>query len=256
MNEDATITFKRSRFRIGRVVWTIMWLFLLFLLGVMTGLITLLELPFRLVFGCLIHLWNLAPSLLLQWRALLLPLACLVIALPLAHYFLRWFADFHGRTAWRISHTVAIVALLFAGSAAAIAMSGITHQAAWIADVPWWSDRGRSDSIEAMVRIRNLQPAFAGFHSEHGRYPESLNELAGRISDFEHGTTMPSGLVGIPEPFIYLKPEPMASDGTPVPMLVSPLLRRGRVAVGFTDHSIRMLPAEQLEPILNRELKP
>jgi hypothetical protein len=256
MNEDGPIQAKPCRFRIGRALWTAMWLFLLFLLLTMSGLVTTLELPFRLAFGCLIHLWNLAPSLLSRWQALLLPLACLAISLPLAHRFIVWFAVSNGRAGWRISHSVAVISLLFAGSAAAIAMSGITHQMAWLADTPWWSNRNRSDSLEARMKIRNIQMAIAEFHSEHGRYPESLGELADRMPDFERESTMPAGLAGLPEPFIYLKPEAGAAENRPVPMLVSPSLKLGRVVVTFTDQSTQILRAKQFESILNKEVKP
>jgi hypothetical protein len=254
--EDGHIEAKPSRFRIGRVVWTVMWMFLLLLILGETGLVTLVELPLRLVFGCLIHIWNLAASMLSRGQSLLLPLACLAISLPLAHRFIAWFASSNGRAAWRISHSIAVISLLFAGSAAAIAMSGITHQMAWLADAPWWNDRSRRDSTEAMMKIRNLQMVIAEFHSEHGRYPESLRELADRVSNGEHETTMPSGLAGVPEPFIYLKPGADAGEEPPLPMLVSPILKFGRVAVGFTDHSTRALHVEQLESILNREVNP
>ncbi len=255
MNEDGPIKTKPSRFRIGRVVWTAMWLFLLLLFLGATGMVTLVELPFRLVFGFLIHLWNLAPFLLSQWQALLLPLACLAISLPLAHRFIVWLAAFNGKVAWRLPHSIAALSLLLGGSAAAIAMSGITHQMAWLADVPWWNDRSRRDSTGAMMKIRNLQMVIAEFRSEHGRYPESLVELADRIVNFERETMIPSGLAGLPEPFLYLKPEADALNEPPVPVLVSPFLKHGRVAVGFTDHSISMLRVEQFESILKKEPK-
>jgi hypothetical protein len=254
--EDGHIEAKPSRFRIGSVVWTIVWSLVIFFLLTTTGLITVIEVPFRLVFGCLIHLWNLVPSLLFQWQSLLLPLACLAISLPLAHRFIAWFAVSNGRAAWRISHSIAVIFLLFAGSAAAIAMSGITHQMAWLADAPWWNDRNRRDSTEAMMKIRNLQMVITEFHFEHGRYPESLVELADRIPNFGRGTTMPSGLAELPEPFVYLKPEADAAEDPPLPMLVSPILKFGRVAVGFTDHSTQALHVKQLESILDKEVKP
>ena len=256
MKEDGSSESRLSRFHIGRVLWTAMWLFLLFLLLTMTGLITVSELPLRLVFGCLIHLWNLTPSLLSRGQALLLPLACLAISLPLAHRFIAWFAASNGKASWRISHSIAVISLLLAGSAAAIAMSGITHQMAWLGNTPWWSNRNRSDSLEAMIKMRNLQLTIAGFHSERGRYPESLGELADRIPNFERDSTMPAGLAGLPEPFIYLKPEADAAESPPVPMLVSPFLKFGRVVVTFTDQSTKILHAKQFESILNKEVKP
>ncbi|MCW1912576.1 hypothetical protein OJ996_03255 [Luteolibacter sp. GHJ8] len=231
-------------------------MFLLLLVGAIIDLLPLLELPFRLVFGCLFHFWNLVPPMLSQWKAVASPFVSLAIILPLAHHFFRWFAISRGRTLWRFSHSLAIVALLFAGSAAAIAMSGITHQAAWMADVPWWNHRGRGEVSEAMSRIRDLQVAMAEFYSEHGRYPESLSELESRIEGFGRASTMPAGLAGIPESFVYLKPETMEAAAPPLPILVSPLLGSGRVAVGFNDHSVKALHVEDLESILNRGLRP
>lgn len=49
-----------------------------------------LEIFLHLIAGSFIHTWKNLPPFFSQWRAALLPLACLVVAVLLAHRFIRW----------------------------------------------------------------------------------------------------------------------------------------------------------------------
>jgi hypothetical protein len=202
-----------------------------------SGLITALELPLRLALGWTWHLAQAVPVLLPQWPALMVPLGCLALATWLVHRFIRWWLAAKGSAIdWRGRHTLSATALVLLGAAAAIALSGVVHQAVWLADAPWWVNRGRfTERTEAMSKIRQLHLAIAEFRGEHGRHPESLVELE----------TNPKLLSQAPEPgaptepILYLKPyEELPEDpgGDGMVILVSPPLGSDResIVVGFT----------------------
>lgn len=222
-----------------------------------SGLITFLEFPLRLAFGWIWHLVQGVPVLLPQWPELLLPLACLAVATWLAHRFIRWWLAAKGSALdWRGRHTVSAAAIILLGSAAAIALSGVAHQAVWLADAPWWTNGGRAyERTEAMNKIRQLHRALVDFESEHGRPPDSLEELDPAINRRLFHQSPSAGEP--PEPIVYLKP----GDSDPATVvLVSPLLEslRERVVVGFRSGEAKSLPVRpgQLEEILETRREP
>jgi len=225
-----------------------------------SGLITALELPLRLMLGWAWHLIQAAPALLPLWPKLLLPLGCLALATWLVHRFIRWWITTKGQSLdWRPRHTVSATLLVLLGAAAAIALSGVVHQAVWLADAPWWTNRGRPvERVEAMSKIQQLHIAIIDFQGEHGRYPESLSELELK-NTFQLLYQSPAR--GEPtEPFLYLKPRDgmVEGDEDGSIILVSPLLGpdRDRVAVGFTSGATRSLLSEQLPEILETRRMP
>ncbi|MCW1922359.1 hypothetical protein OKA05_07325 [Luteolibacter arcticus] len=224
-----------------------------------TGLLTLLELPLRLAFGGIWHFAQAIPGLLPQWHKLLLPLGCLMLATWLVHRFIRWALAAKGSTIdWRARQTLSATLLVLLGSAAAIALSGVVHQAIWLADAPWWRNSGRfAVRSDAMNKIKQLHLAILDFENEHGRYPDSLAELK----------TNPKLLYQSPdegepsEPIIYLKPREAPTetdDDVDSAILVSPLLGTDRkwVVVGFTSGAARSLPHQQLPEIFETRLNP
>jgi hypothetical protein len=227
-----------------------------------SGLITALELPLRLLLGWAWHLVQAAPALLLQWHKLLMPLGCLALAMWLVHRFIRWWISAKGsKVDWRTGNTLAAIFLLLLGSAAAIALSGVVHQAVWLADVPWWSNGRRSERRESMGKIQQLHLAIFNFHDRHGRFPDSLAELDLKQSanllyqSPAHGEP--------PEPIIYLKPLEMPTildrgDKDDIIILVSPLLEedRDRIAVGFISGATRSMYRHQLPETLETRRMP
>lgn len=225
-----------------------------------SGLITAFELPLRLLLGWAWHLVQAGPVLLPQWHKLLLPLGCLALATWLVHRFIRWWIAAKGSKAdWRTGHTLAATFLLLLGSAAAIALSGVVHQAVWLAEAPWWTNGRSTERIEAMNKIRSLHAAIMEFDGEHGHYPDSLAEL-----DLKKAPDLlyQSPTRGEPmEPILYLKPRevpPPSDKDDGIAILISPLLGsdRNRVVIGFTSGAARIMYREQLPEILETRRMP
>ena len=234
---------------------------LLLLFAVCSGLITALELPLRLLLGWIWHLAPAVPLLLPQWPKLLLPLAGLALATWLVHRFIRWWLTAKGKALdWRARHTVSATSLVLLGAAAAIALSGVVHQAVWLADAPWWTNRGRFvERTEAAHKIRQLHIAIIEFEDGHGRYPDSLAELDLKENPQLLHQAPASGEP--PEPILYLKPREALvhrEGDNGIAMLISPLLgsQRDRVVVGFTSGATISYPRNQLPGILETRREP
>lgn len=241
-----------------RKSWTIrlaVWGFVVVFFGAASGLITLLEAPFRLVFGGAVHAWVTLPPLLPRWNELLMPLAALGLALFLADRFIRWALAAKGsELSWQGRHTVAATFLLLLGAAAAIAMSGIVHQVVWLGGESWWDGRGPGfQQSTAVSNARQILIALDAYEERNGRYPESLAEL-----------DLPDKLLrlpvrdrGLPEPFVYLKPADPLPAGDEIAVIASPVLPDlDRVAVGYLSGTATTVPANQLPTLLTRPLSP
>jgi hypothetical protein len=172
----------------------------------------------------------------------------------LFHRFVCWLTAARGNTAWRWAHSAAVVALLLSGSAAAIAMSGITHQLAWLAKEPWLMDRNRvTERTEALVRVRELLMATLEFRTEEDRYPDSLDELERFKPGIRPLLWIKVGGGAVPEKVIYLKPSPEDGEAgsAEVTLFISPALRPdGSVVIGRGDLSTAVIAGTKVEDIL------
>jgi hypothetical protein len=182
-----------------------------------------------------------------QWRSALLPLACLAAAVVLTHRFIRWWITSKDiRMSWRWGHTAAAALLLLLGSAAAIAMSGITHQAAWLFSSPWLvnisnKNGNKSRLAEAFNNARQIMLVLSEYEAEHGRYPDTLDEAVKALDVTPQLLWVQAGPGRPSEPFILLKPG-LIPTKMAEPVLVSPVIQPDdKVAVGYSDTSVRML---------------
>jgi hypothetical protein len=256
MNEERPLTpAQKARERI----YAIIAISLVVMFLACSGLITALELPSRLLLGWIVHLGNTLPVLYPQWHKLLLPLGCLALATWLVHHFIRWWISAKDSAIhWRARHTISATLLVLLGSAAAIALSGVVHQAVWLFDAPWWVNRGRfAIRSEATNNIRQLHLAILDFETEHGRYPDSLAEVKTnpKLLHLSPDRGEP------PEPILYLKPReaPVHSDpNEDIAILVSPLLGSDRewIVVGFTSGAAKTMLRQQLPEILETRRMP
>lgn len=250
VNQDGSVEMPRRKSWIIRLA---VWGFIVVFFGAATGLITLLEAPFRLVFGWALHAWVTLPPLLPRWNELLLPSAALGLALFLTNRFVRWALVAKGsKLPWQGRHTVLSTFLLLLGAAAAIAMSGIVHQIVWLGWEPWWGN-GRSQVTPAMSQTRQIVMWIHDFEEKNGRYPDSLEEL-------DLPTTLrvvPSRERGLQEPFVYLKPAGPLPAGEELPVLVSPLLPDSdRVVVGYLSGTTTSIQPDQLPNLLAQPRSP
>jgi hypothetical protein len=222
-------------------------LVLIFLMGFI-GVTFPIEIAFHLIAGPFIHAWKNLPPFVLQWRSSLLPLACLAVAILLAHRFICWWITSKDiRMSWRWGHTAAAVLLLLLGSAAAIAMSGITHQAAWLFSSPWLEDssnktRSKSRLAATMHDARQIMLVLNEYKAEHGRYPDTLDEAVKALDVSPKMLWVEAGLGRPRELFILLKPG-LVPTKMVEPVLISPPIQPdNKVAVGYSDTSVRIMP--------------
>lgn len=250
MSEERASSRKPKRHYIA---WALLILFLFTLIGLIPWLI---EMVMHLLIGFLIHAWKNLPPLMAQWPSLILPLACLLIAVALADHFVRWFLQ--GKllaNRWKAAHTIMATFLILLTVAAAIAMSGITHQSAWLAQEPWLRDRNAPIRAMAILNAGQVMKCLYVYQSKHQRYPDSLHELLAddellrpevlRVQTSDSETT---------DPFIFLKPGGVPSANSNDALIMSPILNSSRpvVIVGYEDTSVRVEPASAFETILKQ----
>jgi len=135
------------------------------------------------------------------------------------------------------------------GYGAAITLIGIAHQSSWLLAERWIDDGGPSrfsDVAGAMTKTKSLLSALEEFRGNHGHYPKTLRELEVPTELLLTETGYGAGL----EPFIYLKPGSQRPDGEGQPVIVSPMVGRRKVVVGFTSTTARMMTWEALEKML------
>ena len=251
---------ERKRSNVARVViYTLLFFPLAFIfLGFASRDQWMILLPFRLVFGWLIHATKALPHLFGKWEEAILPLGCLLMATVIAHRFVRrWVDEKFPKRTWRIRHTAGALSLLLLGSGAAIAASGVVHQMFWLAGGKVIENNRRADLTEAMSNGRQLMLALFEYQDKNDRYPESFEELVPEVIQhpvhLRQLSWLGRGDERVPEPWILLKPG--FSGETIVPVILSPIILSGKmpmVVVGYSDASVRSFRAVQINQILGQ----
>jgi hypothetical protein len=217
-------------------------------------------LPFRLVFGWLIHATKALPHLFGKWDEAILPLGCLLMAAVIAHRFVRRWVDekFPERT-WRIRHTAGALSLLLLGSAAAIAASGVVHQMFWLAGGKVIENKTWIEPVMAFSNGRQLMLALMEYHDAHGRYPDSFEQLGTQEGFDPESIRRLSWLESrdgkLPEPWLLLNPGFAEAELDTQPVILSPVMRKGQkvaLVVGYSDGSVRRVHVNQLKDILRQ----
>jgi hypothetical protein len=241
-NPGTSNGWKRIAGKVSRMFMILLIILILLLLTGFVGVSWPFEIVVHLLAGPFFHAAKNLPPFVVQWRSSLLPLACLAIAVVLAHRFIRWWiASKEIRISWRWRHTAAAAALLLSGSAAAIAMSGITHQAAWLFSSPWLESNRRIQQTVAVNHARQILLVLFEYETEHERYPATLDEAVKEFDVSPRILWVEAGPDSLREPFIFLKAGQPSSDRIE-PVIVSPLIQPGdRVAVGYSDGSVRSM---------------
>lgn len=240
------------------ILWGLLLLFLAVLFLSLTGGRTayIIEIPFHFICGWALHGWKALPPFSEKWEAALLPAGCILLAGVLLHRFIRrWAKEKRPSLEWRAKHTAAVMSLILLCSASAIATSGIVHQFFWLAGGKVIEDNRRTEMTVAMSNGRQLMMLLLEFYDKNGRYPHSFDELETEFESAYGGSRklwwVETGDGGIPEPFVLLRPGSDAIALDEEPLIVSPVLREGRmVLVGYGDTSVRMLPTSRLEEMM------
>jgi hypothetical protein len=232
-----------------RIVRFVCWFAGIAVLFAFFNILFVAEVPFRLLFGWLIHAQMTLPPYLANWSVFLLPLGCLVVAAILAHRFVGWWLKAkRANVSWRFGNTLAVMAIFLCCCGAGIAMSGMIHQLAWLSGDPLVHnasfDRYR---FHAYSQTKELLFALMTFQSEHGHYPDSLDELplSKEILWLETGDS------GMREHFLFLHPGETELVDEDMPLIVSPILEsRHSFVVGHASGACESLPERELDRII------
>lgn len=240
----------------GRSVGIALLLSFIFLFLPAIGNTSIGEILFRLVAGWAFHVRRNSPLLADYWSSLLFPLGCLVTGLWFFHRFAVWWL--HEKAPgvkWRPRHSMAALGILLGISGAAIAMSGITHQSAWMMSEQWTEDRGRKGIRSlAVSNAKILGLALFEYHDAHGRYPATLDELSKADNLVNRVIRMPATRNGLPEPFLFLKPGASEFSASNEVVLISPYIPESDCwVVGFGDASARPVNEPELNKLLIKE---
>jgi hypothetical protein len=219
----------------------------------------LFELPYHLVAGCVLHanraLSHFATDLPRLMFAAILPGLATVIALWGTHRLVLWWRRATGKIGgWRFTHTALAGLLLLLGSAAAIALSGVLHELAWLPQGKIVSSNHRMTRTMAMSDARMLGLSLFEFENEHGTYPSSLLDL--EKTEYAPPKLRRMMFVDLdppspPEPFIYLG-SGKTTAGNPSRLLaISPVIPEWDVFVVLRmDNSVTSMPASKFAEVV------
>lgn len=240
---------------VGGVVGLVL---LLLFLPMIARDVWLFQLPYHLVAGCVLHanraLSHFATDLPRLMSAAILPSLATVVALWGSHRLVLWWRRATGKGGgWRFTHTTLAGLLLLLGSAAAIALSGVLHELAWLPQGKITSSNYGMTRTMAVSDARMLGLSLFEYENEHGTYPSSLLDLEKteyappklRRMMFVDRPSYP------PEPFIYLKSGKAMGANPSGLLMISPVLPKDDVFVVLRmDNSVTSMPASKFAEVV------
>jgi hypothetical protein len=148
---------------------------------------------------------------------------------------------------WFIRHTMAIITLTLALFGAAIAVTAVGHQSAWLRREPLlFQSRGDMRMLSNAHSLCIALKAWAGDHD--GQYPSSLQQLSPHYLNqdaFTKSIFWSATPDGEPEPLVYLGGTLRESDSRDLPLLVSPRpFGSGRYLLARGDGAARAVSPE------------
>jgi hypothetical protein len=212
----------------------------------------LIEMPFHLIAGCLLHairaLDHFARNLPGLMKAAIFPFLATAIALWGVHRLILWWRLANGNDkGWYFKHTALAGSLVLLGSAAAIALSGIVHEAVWLPQGKIIQSNHKSTLTMAINNARQLGMALIEHEDEHDANPASLLDLDKLVM---HPVSLRRMMFvdldnpGPPEPFVLLKPgEKMSGNPSEILMIGPQMPERGDFVILRADNSVARLDA-------------
>ena len=240
---------------LSKIAWALLILFgILFLLLFLARDQWILELPFHLIAGCLLHairaLDHFARNLPGLMKVAVFPCLATAIALWGAHRLILWWRLAIGKDkGWHFKHTALAGSLVLLGSAAAIALSGIVHEAVWLPQGKIIQSNHRTPVIKAMSHARELGFALSEHENEHDANPASLLDLDKLVMDpisLRRMMFVDLDTQGPPEPFVLLNPGvKMVGNPSEIVMIGPQMPERGDFVILRADKSVTRLPASK-----------
>ncbi|BCU78478.1 hypothetical protein [Luteolibacter sp. LG18] len=214
----------------------------------------LYEIPFRILIGWAVHAMKLLSEIAPHGSTPLLSIGCLLVAILLGHRLTNWFRRARGiESHWKPVHTVIATTLLLLGAAAAISLSGVAHQLAWLRSAPMIVDRSRaSEASRASFNARQLWFPLVEYAEEHNRYPETLKDLV-------REQKLPASILqatrsrsGPTDSFVLLLPgqEPGESSNRPLVIAAISDEKGNQLLVLRESGETQILPVEKTDQIL------
>lgn len=210
-----------------------------------------LQLPYHLLIGWALHgakaLSHFLSNVDRLASAAALPCAAALVALFGFHRLVLWWRQATGRSGeWRIKHTALAGVLALLGSSAAIALSGVLHEAVWLPQGKVIQSNHSSTRMLALNDARNLGFHLFDYQDEHGVFPDSMRDLEKFVTEQESGFRFASfARLDHPspaEPFVFVNPG-APSDGLREFILIGPQLPgRGEFVVVRSDLSTATMP--------------
>ncbi len=199
----------------------------------------------HLATGWLRHLFINLPHLRWNPTTITLSLAAAAIALFLLHRFVRGLLA----KPLRATVTVRAAGIFLAATAAAIAMTGIVHELAWLARSPLTYDRSGSARTETISNGKQLFLVLLELDQE-GIHPHSVEEVLDQYPGIDDIVSYPATYRrnGYKAPFVLFHPGISLSKLPPDAPLIGALGRsEDRIVVVLVDGSAERLTPQELE---------
>lgn len=199
----------------------------------------------HLATGWIRHLFINLPHLRWNPTTIALSLGAAAFALVLLHRFLLGISA----RPIRRSVTVRAAGIFLATTAAAIAMTGIVHELAWLARSPLTYDRSGSARTETISNGKQLFLALLELDQE-GIHPHTVEEVLDHYPGIDDIVSYPATYRrnGYKEPFVLFHPGVSLSKLPPDAPLIGALGRsEDRIVVVLVDGSAERLTPQELE---------
>jgi len=149
---------------------------------------------FALATGWAQYLYNVLPSVRMNWSTLISTMVCLIMFSVGAHQFCSWLyrniRSHTGDSIWKIRWSLIGISVIFLMFIAGTAAVGVAHQMVFLAtsDEPMWKDSPRhavANRIKCLSNLRMIGQVMQLYaHANEGRLPESFQQL------FDSGTDL------------------------------------------------------------------
>jgi len=242
--------------------WFVFWLVavvvcLFVIIGVLAGFGEwTIQAAWTLVSGWATYPFKILPQVNYNVEMILCGITALALAMYFAHRFLKWITEHIGAlpTPWRFKYTSCLSFLLLSMFGTSIAMTGIIHQAVWLATADKiTTHQSRSITTIQVNDARDLVSILFSHITETDGdprvFPDSLTELAVENRyDLKPEDLLCSYDGRLGEPWLYPGSGKSFSEGV-FPVIVSPRANSGgRIVVGYSTAVVESYVLDELPP--------